>query len=293
MQRLRTELRDLLELVLLPGLAAILPWRVCFAVFKRLARMRWLYREQSEAALSQARARGWAGDNEAHWIWVRRLVTLVDQADNYLVRTRSDIWLRKHFTVEGRWPPANEAHLLCTFHWGAGMWSLRHAASTGMKVHALVAPVDGAHFKGRRVLHWYAKARTAIVSKILGYATLDVSSSLRPAVRALKHNEQVLAVVDVPADQVSASQSIQLLGLQARVPRALLRLSVEQQIPVTIFLVGLRTTDGQRTLRISQFGVYDDLNALTQDVFLELEKAIQEDSPAWHFWSEAERFFEL
>mgnify|MGYP000980974640 CR=1 FL=1 len=293
MQRLRTELRDCLELLLLPGLAALLPWQLCFALYKRIARMQWLYREQCEVALSQARLRGWAGDNESHWIWVRRLVTLVDHADNYLVRTRPDAWLNKHFTVEGHWPPANEAQLLCTFHWGAGMWSLRHAAAAGMKVHALVAPIDGAHFKGRSVLHWYAKARTAIVSKTLGQGTLDVSNSLRPAVRALRHNEQVLAVVDVPADQVSASQPIQLLGLQARVPRALLRLAVEQQIPVTVFLVGLRTSDGKRTLKMQQFGIHDDVDTLIRAVFGELEKAILLDSPAWHFWSEAERFFEL
>ena len=32
-QRLRREGRDVLELVLLPGLAAVLPWPVCFKLF--------------------------------------------------------------------------------------------------------------------------------------------------------------------------------------------------------------------------------------------------------------------
>ena len=41
-QRLRTEARDLIELVLAPGLASVLPWPWCFAIFKRLARVRWL-----------------------------------------------------------------------------------------------------------------------------------------------------------------------------------------------------------------------------------------------------------
>lgn len=292
LQRLRTELRDLLELVLLPGLAAVLPWRWCFAVFRRMAHMPWLYRESCEMALQQARSRGWVGADESHWLWVRRLITVVDHADYYLVRTRSNGWLKRHFAVDGKWPSPNEASLLCTFHWGAGMWSLRHAASADLKVHALVAPLDAAHFAGRRVLQWYAKARTAIVAKTLGYSTLDVGTSLRPVLRALKKNEQVLAVVDVPADQVSASQSIRLLGLSARVPRALLRLSVDNEIPVTIFLVGLRIEDGQRFLRLRQFRIYHDVDALIQDVFLELEQAIIENPAAWHFWSEAERFFE-
>mgnify|MGYP001006485533 FL=1 len=35
---LRVQARDLLELWLLPGLAALLPWRWCFALYRRQAR---------------------------------------------------------------------------------------------------------------------------------------------------------------------------------------------------------------------------------------------------------------
>ena len=42
--RLKREVRDLFELVLIPGLAAVLPWPVCFALFKRISNWRWLYR---------------------------------------------------------------------------------------------------------------------------------------------------------------------------------------------------------------------------------------------------------
>ena len=109
--------------------------------------------------------------------------------------------------------------------------------------------------------------------------------------KALKAKEQVFAVVDVPADQVSASQPIQILGLHARVPRALFRVAVEQKVPVTVYRVGLNLDDGQRFLYIQQFGVYGDVDALIKDVFLVLEQAIQETPAAWHFWGEAERFF--
>jgi len=291
-RRLKTELRDAMELVVFPGLAALLPWSWCFAVFKRLARMRWLYAQQVKGALHQARRYGWAGDNEAHWLWTRRLVTLVDHADYYLVRTRGDAWFKRNFVVQGAWYASGQASLLLTFHWGAGMWSLHHAAAAGLKVHSLVAALEGQHFAGRRVLRRYAVARTAMMSHISGPATLDVSTSLRPVLKALKAREQVFAVVDVPADQVSASQPIQLLGLQARVPRALFRVAVEQKVPVSVYLVGLNLENGQRFLRIQQFGVYQDVDALIRDVFLVLEQAIRETPAAWHFWGEAERFFE-
>ncbi|MEO8247966.1 MAG: hypothetical protein ABI589_01220 [Burkholderiales bacterium] len=288
--RLKLEARDLVELVLAPGLAALLPWPVSFAVFKRLARWRWLYSSQCNSALAQARARGWVKD-EADWLLKRRLVTLVDHADFYLARTRGSGWMRRHLDVDGQWPAVGSAAVLCTFHWGAGMWGLRHAAAAGLNAHALVAPLSGAHFAGRRVLLAYARARTAEVSRALGCATLDVSASLRPAIRALRQGDQILAAVDVPADQVSASQEISLLGMRARVPRGLLRLAVDQKVPVTVYVTGIRMSDGRRFLRICNLPVHDDADALVDEVFKQLEKVIAEDAPAWHFWSEAERFF--
>ena len=82
---MRVELRDLLELVLVPGLAALLPWRWCFALFKRLARIDWFYRPTTHEALRQAQALGQVpAGTEAQWLATRRLVTMVDHADYYL-----------------------------------------------------------------------------------------------------------------------------------------------------------------------------------------------------------------
>lgn len=290
LNRLLMETRDLLELVCLPGLAAILPWSLCFRVFKRMARWQWLYRDACENARTHARQRGWVHD-EARWLATRRLITLVDHADFYLARTRSNKWLTKNLLVEGQWPQPDTAAVLCTFHWGVGMWALRHAGAHHLKAHALVAPLVGAHFAGRAVLHRYAKARTASVADALGCQTLDVSNSLRPALRALRAHEQVVAAIDVPSDQVSSSQAIELLGMKAHVPRALLRLAVDHELPITVFLTGIRIEDGQRFLRLHTLGVWKDIDALIPEVYKILEGAIRENPPAWHFWGESERFF--
>ncbi|MEO7391143.1 MAG: hypothetical protein ABIU58_03150 [Ramlibacter sp.] len=289
-QRLRVEARDLLELVLLPGLAALLPWNLVFRVLRRIAKRFDPYGKATRAAQAQAAARGWVGD-EAHWSMVRKVVTLVDHADLYLGRTRSDDWMAQHLDVRGAWPTPGQAGLLCTFHIGAGMWGLRHARASGMKAHAIVAPLEGAHFVGRRVLLAYARARTAEVARSLGCPTLDMSASLRPVLQALRRGEQVVAAIDVPADQVSASEEISLLGMRARVPRGLLRLAVDQALPVTVYLTGLDVDTGRRVLHIHQLGVHEDLGQLIREVFDFLDQAIREDPPAWHFWGESERIF--
>jgi hypothetical protein len=289
-QRGLRECQDLLELVLLPGLAAMLPWPLCFRMFRRLACWRWLYRDACERAVCQARERG-VVDDEARWHWMRRLVTLVDHADFYLSRTRGDGWLARHVTVAGAWPSARQAGILCTFHWSAGMWGLRGAARAGLRAHALVAPLDQAAFKGRTVLGWYARARTAEVTRVLGQAALDVSGPLRPVIRALRAGEQVVAAVDVPADHAVVSEPITLMNMPARAPRGLLRLAVDQRAPVTVYLTGFDVRTGQRKVSIAPLGVYGDVPVLIGDVFRHLDEALGKDPAAWHFWSEAQRFF--
>lgn len=289
-QRLRQELKDLLELVVLPGMAAVLPWPVCFNLFKRFARWHWLYRAQADAGAYQAAQLGFAADQEA-WKAERRLVTLVDHADLYLALTRSNRWMHRHLRVSGEWPAPDKAALLCTFHWGAGMWGLIHAASHGIHPHALVASVQGSAFAGRFVLGHYARQRTAKVAKVLGQPTLDVTQSLRPVVRTLNQGGQILAAVDVPPDEAAAAEIVSLLNRQIRVPKALLRTASEKQTPVYVYVTGFDLTTGQRSLQITPMPHHGDSTALARDVFALLDTAIAAQPSLWHFWSELPRFW--
>ncbi|MBA4006181.1 MAG: hypothetical protein C0477_22435, partial [Delftia sp.] len=183
-RRLWCEGRDLLELVLIPGLAAVLPWTFCFRIFRRLARWQWLYREACEADWRQAHAKGFAQDR-LHWLWERKLVQLVDHADHYLHRTRSDAWMRRHLQVRGDWMEHGRPSFLFTFHWGAGMWGLRHARKAGLSVHALSAPAENASFHGRWVLMRYVKARLRSVEQALEQPLVFVPRGLRQVKDAL------------------------------------------------------------------------------------------------------------
>jgi len=293
-QRLKTEARDLIELVLLPGLAAVLPWPLCFRLYRRLAHWRWLYRDVCERAVAEARARG-VVDDEARWHWMRRLVTLVDHADYYLLHLRSPAranrWLARHVSEEGAWPPPDRAAILCTFHWGAGFWGLHSAAHAGLHPHMLVASLDQAAFRGRTVLGWYARARTAEIARVLKQDTLDTSTPLRQVIRALRAEQQIVAVVDVPADQVAASEPVTVMGMPARIPRGLLRLAVDQRVPMAVYLTGFDPATGRRWVRVAQLGVHEELPSLIDGVFAHLNTLMAQDPAAWHFWSEAPRFF--
>lgn len=286
----RVQARDAVELFVLPGLAVLLPWPLCFALYKRLARLPWLYRQTANNALKQAQQRGWVSDPQ-QWLMRRKLVTLVDHADFGLTWARSRRWLARYMHTQGQWPQPHAPAVLCTFHWGAGMWSLRHARNAGMDAHILVAPLNGEHFAGRPVLHAYAKARTRALTRELGHETLNASVPLRPVLKALRRNEQIMAVIDVPADAVSASSDVELLGMHARVPRGLLRLATDHAIPVTVFTVGINLETGHRKLILETLPVERDTETLIARVFSKLDDALRWQPEAWHFWSEADRFF--
>lgn len=289
--RLKAELRDFLEVVALPALAMVLPWSLCYRVLRRLARWSWLYRAETERAFAQAKALGWVHGDESTWRQLKRLTSLVDHADHYLTRTRSDTWMQKHLIVSGEWPAPDAPGLLLTFHWGAGMWAQRHAGTAGVKASMMVDAPSPAHFQGHKVLFRYIQARIRSIELALHTPTVDASKNLRPVLSTLRRKESIMAVIDVPADQVAATVNGELFGRAAHIPKALLRVGVEQAIPITLYMTGYRVDDGQRTLDIVQLGLYQDIDKLAADIFAALNATIARQPTAWHLWGEAPRFF--
>ncbi len=286
--RARSEARDALELVLLPGLAALLPWRWAFFLFRRMAGWAWLYRGQCERALAGAQSAG-AVDDPARWLREYRLVILVDHADHYLSRTRSNAWLRRHVRVTGDWAVQGQGALLVTFHWGCGMWAQRHAHAHGLLPHTLVASPEG--LRGRSVLRGYIRQRLRTLEQAEGRPVIHVPGPMRALRRAWAAREQVVLVIDVPADQVAGTLTLPVLGRPARVPAALAQLAVQQGVPVTVYTLDLDLATGQRHLRLYPLGVPQDAETLLRQVFTHFDAAVGARPASWHLWSEAARFF--
>ncbi len=289
--RVKTEFRDLVELVLLPGLAAVLPWPWCFGLFKRVARWSWLYGAQCRAALVQARQHGCCGADVDTWLAERRLVTLLDHADHYLLRTRSAAWMHRYVDVQGQWEPGVRAGLLWTFHWGMGMWALRHARAQGLHAPMVLAAPNGPDFVGRTVFGRYVRARMRSVELALGEPVIFVPGGMTGVREALAGGKQVVVVMDVPQDQVSFTRVTPLLGVPVSVPAVLPQLAVDQSLPVTVFYMGGDVRTGRRMLHIAPLGVYHDAKALTDTAFAHLDHLLRTAPAAWHLWAQAPRFF--
>ena len=287
--RLRRECVDAAELVLLPGLAAVLPWGLCFRLFTRIARWQWLYAQAAQADWHQAHAKG-LGSDQRRWLWERKLVQLVDHADFYLHKTRSDAWLHKHVHVQGAWAAEGTPTFLFTFHWGAGMWGLRHARQAGLRVHALSAPAPDARFVGRWVLGRYVRARLKAVEEALGLPLVLVPKGLRQVKEALTSGEQVLTLLDVPQDANGNGRSYDLLKEKIALSMAIPEMAARQQAPCAMYVTGLNLCSGQRFLDIRALPAHMQLEEMEAALLGWLENCICQSPAAWHLWGQWPRF---
>jgi hypothetical protein len=288
----RVQIRDALELVFIPALAVALPWPLCFMVLRGLAKLPFFYRIPVRRGLEQAEMRGWMLPHQRQqWAQDLRLVRMVDHADFYLCATRQSTWLKKYVQLDGQWPAPGQAGLLSTFHWGAGMWALRHAREQGLQPHMMLARFDPQHFSDQPVLLRYGQARTAGVAREAGHDTIDPLHSREAIQMAFKQKQQIMAVMDVPSDTVRSTHAVEFLGQPIAMPSGLLRMAAENQIPVTLFSMGIDMKTGRRQLRIRTLPVIEDLPLLMGTVFNEMDMLVRQTPTHWHFWSEAERIF--
>lgn len=288
---MKAEGRDLIEYVLLPGLAAVLPWPVCFQIFRRLSRWSWLYGAECAEAFQQANARNQGGGDAAAWLTQRRLTTLIDHADHYLFRTRSARWLAKYMDVDGQWPQGDRPAMLWTFHWGMGLWALCHARAHGITAHMVLAAPGGPDFVGRSVFGRYVRARMRSVEMALGEPVIFVPGGMDKIREAFNHRKQLVVVMDVPQDQVSVTRITRLLDQGVSVPAVLPNIAVQRGMPVAVYYSGVHMRSGRRSLHIADLGVHTDPAVLADTAFAHLDHLLRTAPAAWHLWAQAPRFF--
>jgi phosphatidylinositol dimannoside acyltransferase len=291
MLTLRRLLRDALELFLIPGIALALSWPVCFRLFRRLSATSWLYRNETERALEGA-SKLVSIANPAAWASAYRLVRLVDHADLYLSRFRGDQWLRRYVSVQGPGWPKSGPVLAITFHWGAGLWGLRHFRARRRQVSVLVRRVDEGEFSDVSVHYWYERLRTHETARAGGAPVIYADARSIPAMkRAIAGGIPVVGLFDVSVAGQRNFVETRFLGRTAMFPRGLLFLAVSTRVPIIIYRVGLDRTSGYRTLVISAPLIAQSEQQLAEVLVQQLEEAIRADSAAWHNWPGVDGFF--
>lgn len=288
--RLRQELKDLLELVLLPGVGIFLPWPLCFRFYRYLSRYSWLYGERTAQALAAAQSIIPVED-PVRWCAAYRLIQLVDHGDLYLSLFRSDRWMRSYLELTGPDWPRNTPFLAITFHWGTGLWSLRHLRSQGMAAAFLSVRLDRNTFARRLVAYYYSRLRIQEVERVGSAQVIYKGGSVPRLLETLRQGKSVVALIDVPPGEGNNCLPIPLFQRQAWWPSGLVRLAVSEGIPVVAFTVSLDHETGRRYLKVAGPLPAQDQYQLMEALAGCFSEAIARDPPAWHFWWLVQGFF--
>lgn len=286
---MKASLKLFTELFLLPAMAALLPWRWCLPLFRRVARGRRLYAEV-DWMLRGAHSAG-VVDNEEEWRSALRLTRIFSYADLYLSMFRTDRWLARHVDVTGNWPQG--AFLAVTYHWGAGMWALRHLRAHGKRTAFLSIRFDRSTFHDSRLRYWYGLLRTRETARAGGGAgVIFTGGSSAEIAAAHRENVCVMALVDVPPKPTQATAPVVLLGRPARLRRGLARLAIEQNIPMVSFRMNLDRESGRLKLWIDEPLTASTEDGLMGELAANFQAALDEDPCAWHSWSDVQCFLD-
>jgi hypothetical protein len=283
-------LADALCLYVIPVTAALLPWRVGFALLKCLAHWTFLHRGSIDSLWAGA-APFSPGVDAEQWKYRARLLLLVEHTDTYLTLLRSDRWWRRHIAVHGEFPAADRANLLLTYHWGAGNWIWRVLRAHGIRAHFLARRPHGRSLGLTRLSLWYGRLRGWSLRRIGSAGVIFTGDSSGAIGQALADGSSVVGMLDigVRGDQQAIAGS--LLDRAARLPFGLVRIAERASAPVTFFSVGLDWTNGDRDLVIHALPAGTDAAGIMDAYIRHLDARLRSAPQAWQMWHEAPAIF--
>jgi hypothetical protein len=286
---LRTELRAFVENIALPGLAAILPWRWCMVLFRRLARWEAMYRVEWTLALATARRRLAIAD-EAAFARDFRLTRLIDHADLYLSWFRSRRrWIERHVEVRGAWPAAG-AHVGVFFHAGPGFWGVHALRLAGHDSAVLAGHYTRRSMGGAFLGFWYGVARLKTLQWASGRDPVFSPGTLKKATQVLAEGHWVIGTPDVPPENTRLGQPVTLFGRPAMLPAGLVEIARRANVPIVIYDTQVDLGSGRRTLSIGAPIAADDPQLL-QRIAERFETILREHPAAFSLWPFADAYF--
>lgn len=287
---LRRELRDLLELVVIPGAAALLPWSAGFRVLRFISKRSWPYRGLGDDALRQIMVVQPPPDPQA-WRAEYRLTQITELTDYWLSLFRSNRWLERHMRVEGEWPERGP-FIALGFVWGnAGFWCLRQLGTAGLKRALVYRPVEPEERASGWIRYHYFRARMRHFHRAAGGPGVPTGGAWERIQALIQEKHVIVVVADAPPVGAHSTLDIRLLGRPAQFRTGILRLVVESGVPVVVYSVRLDRDSGARILRIRDPIQPRDVEQLAVAAAAQLDRLLTEDSAGWAYWTGACGFF--
>lgn len=286
---LRLEIHALLELYLIPGLCALMPWWLGFRWLRFCSRFKALYRGEWQASLAQAR-QFVRIDDEAMWARQFRLCRLVDHADYWTSRTRSRRWLRHHMDVISPWPALPTAAVGVFFHVCPGLWAMRSLREQGFDTSVLAGHFSRRSMGGSYLAHVYGVIRLRELQRVSGGPLIFSPGTVKKSIAMIERGGWIAGTPDVPPTETALGVPVRLFERDAHFAEGLLLIARRAEVPVVIFTLGLDLANGRRSLEV--LGVHDpNATGLIQTIADHWQRLLCERSWGFMLWAAMPAWF--
>lgn len=285
----KRQLRELVELFLLPVFATLLPWRWSLRLFRWLSRWPGWYREEIELSMNHVRALGVVEDVDA---FARRLRwrLLIEHMDCYLVPMRGDRFLRRWVKAHGDPLPESGPVLFIGTHHGCGYWFLPYVKSRHLRPN-IVAPRLGPLLSRSSLQgNLYVRLRHKLIAYAAGRPLVYKGGSAGEAIRhMLSEGEVCFGLCDMPTNRPDAVP-VSLLGMPTRLAQNMFEIGVQTGAPIYLFTSDTDLQTGVRHIHFQRADSDCPEKIVRQFADL-LNLAMLRDTSGWRFWSIAPSFF--
>lgn len=240
MKRILKELRDWLEYLIIPSVAVILPWPITVRFFWLIARLPFLYRQQTLHCLAGAKNLNLVPQNdEKKWLLNCKINVMVDLADIFLLMTRSNNFWKKYIIDEVT-PLLKERQIVFFPHYGSGMWIYRILANQNIPIRAIGNPIK----KGLSAIELNLRLRVWILMRHNAKQVLP--GNLISIRNMLKNKVALLVSPDMPKNEYNRAYAIKTDLGKINILSSFFKLSESQSIPAIAAVFSLDPKTGKR-----------------------------------------------
>lgn len=288
---IKRELRDLLSLWLVPGLAAVLPWRWCLRIYWWLAGTALLMREEVAGSRGGRAMLGLASD-DAEFDRRFRFGFLLEHADLFRALGRGWRGLARTLPLAQADAGAPRAGLCFFFNFNQGLPALAALRAAGHRVHLVYRSLDRRPAGVGWLRYAYMRLRLRMVARVCGNGGIGTGGARERIEATIADGGLVCVAVDTPPRPGTGLVPIRFPdGREAWWRSGVMKLALELRCARRCFHVRLDWTTRQRTLELKLLPPTDALDVLVSQLNSEFAQAFTGQSELWFYWPAPQGFF--
>jgi len=290
---LKRELKDLLSLWLVPGLAMLLPWRWCLRLYWRFANSPLLMREELIGSRAGRQTLGLAPD-DPEFDRRFRFGFLLEHADLFRAFARGWRGLAKTMPLVQNGELQISGGLCYFFNFNQGLPALATLRAAGFPVYLVYRSLSERPLGVGYLRYWYMRFRLHMVAVVCGNQGIGTGGARERIAATIKAGGLVCVAADTPPRAGTGLVSVQFPGQrQAYWRSGIMKLALQLPGARRCFNVRLDWQSHERQLELSLLPSTDDLNELVQSLNAQFLDAMERQPELWFYWPAPQGFLEM